>query len=77
MTVDRQMNKNVLNVCHIILLSYKERMKYATYSNMDGCRDCHTYWSKPDTERQICYITYMWYLKSGTNKLIYKTEIES
>ena len=42
MTVDRQMNKNVLHVCNIILLSYKERMEYAIYSNMDGCRDCHT-----------------------------------
>jgi len=51
MTVDRQMNKNVLHVCHIILLSYKERMKYATYSNMDGCRDCHTEWSQTEKDK--------------------------
>ena len=31
---------------------------------MDGPRDYHTKWSKPDRERQISYdITYMWNLK--------------
>ena len=31
---------------------------------MDGPRDYHTKWSKPDRERQILYdITYMWTLK--------------
>ena len=33
---------------------------------MGGHRDCHTEWSKSDTERQILYdITYMWNLKKG------------
>ena len=31
---------------------------------MGGPRDCHTEWSKSDTERQISYdTTYMWNLK--------------
>ena len=31
---------------------------------MDGARDYHTKWSKPDRERQTSYdITYMWNLK--------------
>ena len=36
-------------------------------------------WSKSDRERQISYdIAYLWNLKQkGTNKLIYKTEVES
>ena len=33
----------------------------AMWSNMDGPRDDHTKWSKPERERQIPYdITYMW-----------------
>ena len=49
---------------------------------MDGPRDCHTKWSKPERERQISYdITYMWNLKKkkdtkDTNELIYKTETD-
>ena len=44
---------------------------------MDGPRDYHTKWSKPDGERQISYdITYMWNVKKkDTNDFIYKTEI--
>ena len=38
----------------------------AICSNMDGPGDCHTEWSKSDTERQISYdIAYMWNLKKG------------
>ena len=45
---------------------------------MDGPRDCHTEWSKSDTERQRSYdITYMWNLKNDTNELIYKIGIDS
>ena len=37
-----------------------------------------TKWSKSDRGRQISYdITYLWNLKNDTNKLIYKTEIDS
>ena len=47
----------------------------AICSNMDGFRDYHAKWSKPDKERQISYdITYTWNLKYGTNEPIYKGE---
>ena len=46
---------------------------------MDGPRDYHTKWSKPNRERQTSYdIVHMWNLKKkDTNELIYKTEIDS
>ena len=41
-------------------------------------RDYHTKWSNSETEGQILYnITYMWDLKTSTNKLIYKTETDT
>ena len=44
---------------------------------MDGSRDYHTKWSKPDKKRQIAYdITYVESLKNDTNELTYKTEID-
>ena len=44
---------------------------------MDGPRDYHTKWSKPDRERQISYnITYLWDIKKNdTNELKYETEV--
>ena len=46
---------------------------------LGGSRDDHTNWNKPYRERQIPYgITYMWNLyKVITNKLMYKTEIDT
>ena len=42
-----------------------KKWNIAICSNMDGPRDYHTKWSKPDRERQISYdITYMWNLKN-------------
>ena len=47
-----------------ILLSHKKEWNNAICSNMDGPRDYHTKWSKPDRERQIsCDIANMWDLK--------------
>ena len=44
---------------------------------MDGRRDYHTKWSKPDKDKYHD-IAYMWNLKkTDTNELIYKTEIDS
>ena len=58
-------------------ISHKKEWNNAICSNIDGRRDYHTKWSKPDRERQISYIiTYMWNLKNDTNELIYKTEID-
>ena len=70
-------------MCYIynngILLSHKKEQNNAICSNMNGPRDCHTEWSKSDTERQISYdIAYIWNLKKmGTDELIHKTEVES
>ena len=46
---------------------------------MDGQRKYHAKGSKSDREGHTSYdITYMWNLtKNDTNKLIYKTEIDS
>ena len=47
-----------------ILLGHKNEQNNAICSNMDGTRDDHAKWSKPDRERQISYdIAYMWNLK--------------
>ena len=69
------------DVAHIdngILLSHKKKRNWVICSEVDGPRDCHTEWSKSDTEKQIYDIAYMWNLKKkkATNELIYKTEIE-
>ena len=56
----------------------KKEWNNAICSNMDGPRDHHTKWSKPDIERQIPYdITYMWNPENDANELIYKTETDS
>ena len=55
-------------------LAIKKEWNNAICSNMDGPRDYHTKWNKPDKERQISWdITYMWNLKYDTNELILKT----
>ena len=43
---------------------YSAIKKNGICHNMDGPRDCHTEWSKPDTEIKISYgIIYMWNVK--------------
>ena len=45
---------------------------------MDVTRENHANCSQSERERQIMYgVTYMWNLKYGTNKPIYKTEADS
>ena len=46
---------------------------------MKGPRDCHTEWSKSETDEEILYdIPYMWNLKTNdTDELTYKTEGDS
>ena len=42
---------------------------------MDGPRDCHTEWRQAERERQMSYdIIYMWGIKNGIIKLLYKTQ---
>ena len=61
MSIERGMDKeDVTHIYNGILLSHKKEWNNAICSNMDGPRDCHTEWNKPDRERQISYdTTYM------------------
>ena len=64
MSINRGMDKeDVAHIYNGILLNHKKEQNNAICSNMDGPKDCHTEWSKSNTERQISYITYMWNLK--------------
>ena len=57
MSIDRWMNKDNMVYTHDeILLSHKKEWNNAIW-NMDGPRDYHTKWSKPDRERQISHDT--------------------
>ena len=54
---------------------HKKEWNNAIYTNKDATRDYLTKWCK--SKRQIpCDITYMWNLKYGTNKPIYKIETD-
>ena len=65
-------------IYNVILLSHKKEWNNAICSNMNGPRNYHTKWSKPERERQIPYDrSYMWNLKYNTNELIYKTETQT
>ena len=46
---------------------------------MDGPRQCHTKWNKPDRDGEISYdILYMWNLNSNdTNEWTYKTDTQT
>ena len=67
----------MVHIYYAMLLSHKKEWNHATCSNMNGSKDYHTKWSKPDRERQIPYdVTYMWNLNYDTSDL-YKPEIVS
>ena len=51
-------------------------MSHAICSNMDGPRDYHKKWNKPERERQISYNLYVASKKNDTNELIYKMETD-
>ena len=56
---------------------HKKEWNHAICSNMDGPRDYHTKWSKPQGERQIHMISLICgILKNYTDELMYKTEID-
>ena len=53
--------ENVVHIYNGILLSHKKKWNNAISSNMNGARDYHTKWNKPDRERHLLYeTTYMW-----------------
>ena len=68
MSIDGGVDKEeVVYIHNGIFLSHKKEWNNAICSNMDGPRDCHTEWSKSDSERQISYdTTYMRNLKKWT-----------
>ena len=54
------MDKDLFYIYTQWTISPKKEWNNAICSNMDGPRDNHTKWSKPDRERQIsCDIAYM------------------
>ena len=75
MSIKRGMDKEgVVHIHNGILLSHKKEQNNAMLQQ-HGWRLSH--WVKSDTE--IYDIVYMWSLKKtgGTNKLLYKTDVES
>ena len=68
MSINREMDKDVVHMYNEILLSHKKEQNNAICRNMDGSRDCHSEWSW--TKRQISYdIDYMWNLKKKVKLL--------
>ena len=76
MSIDRQMNKDVVYIYNGILLSHKKECNNAICSNMDGPRDCHTEWSKSDKDKYHMISLVCGILKKAKNELIYKAKIE-
>ena len=74
MSIKRGMDKGVVHIYNGIFLSHRKEQNNAKLQQ-HGWRLSH--WVKSDTE--IHDIVYMWSLKKtgGTNKLLYKTEVES
>ena len=74
MSTDRWMDKDVICIHNEILLSHKKEWNNAICSNMDGPREYHTKWSKPDKDKyhMISPACGIWE-KNGTNELIFKT----
>ena len=61
---DRWMDKDVAHIYNGILLSHKKKWNSVICSELDGCRVCHTEWSKSERENQILYAnTCIWNLK--------------
>ena len=64
MSINREMDKDVVHMYNEILLSHKKEQNNAICRNMDGSRDYHTKGSKSKREKQIPYdIIYMRNLK--------------
>ena len=72
-SINRGMDKeDVVHIYNGILLSHKKEQNWVICRDMDGPRDCHTEWSKPEREKQISYInTYMWNLKKLVETILF------
>ena len=63
MSIDKGMGEeDVVRMYNGILLSHKKEQNNAIYINMDGPRDFHSEWSKPDKDKYHD-IAYTWNLK--------------
>ena len=70
MSINRRMDKDVVQVYNGILLSYKKERRNAICHNMDRPGDYHTEWSKSNREEILYDIPYMWNQKrNDTNEL--------
>ena len=76
MSIDRW-TLSLEDLVHTYIFSYQKECNNAICSNMDEPRDCHT--ESSQTEKQKHHeLPYMQNLKRlDTNKLNYKTEIDS
>ena len=67
--------EDVVHIYNGILLSHRKEWKNAISSNIQGARNYHTKWNKPEKSNTICYhiveseIWHKW--------LIYETETNS
>ena len=80
MSISRWMDNEDICVwnTYIYYSAIKKEWNDAICNNMDGPRDYHSKWSKPERERQMsCDITCMRNLKYDTNEFIYKRETDS
>ena len=75
MSINRQMDKDVLYIHNGILLNPKKEWNRTICSNMGGPRVYHIQWSKSETERKIsCDITHMWNLIKVIQKNLFKKQ---
>ena len=84
-STEEWIKKDAVYIYNGILLSHRKEQNNAICSNMDGPRDCHTEWSKSDTEDKSHMILHLHVeskkkatknFKKATDELIYRTEIE-
>jgi len=57
MSINRGMDKDVIQINNEILLSYKKECHCAIGRYMDGPTDCHTEWSETEREKQYQIIS--------------------
>ena len=70
MSINKEMDKDVVQTYNWIILSHKKKeWNNAISSNMDGPTDYHTKWSKSDKDKYAYDITYTWDRKYETNLL--------
>ena len=59
MSINRGMDKDLVNKCNVILLGHKKEWNNAICNTMNGPRDYHIKWGKSERERQIWYHLYV------------------